>query len=141
MLKKKTRKITIYKGAVRVLYADGFTLEKDRVVPNVKKEIYSTDEEFYPFMRKLIHINTNTVLPDEGEAMWYMQNVIQHRQEIIREVLMNPYMSQEAKAAFFKRIAELSSCTYLEPSDIHANRLVNEKDLKQYLKGKRESYE
>ena len=140
-MKKRERKITIYRGAVRVLYADGFTLEKDRVVPNVKKEIYSTDEEFYPFMRKLVHINTNTVLPDEGEAMWYMQNVIQHRQETIRAVLMNPHISQEAKDEFFKQIGRISSCIYTESSDIHANRLVNEKSLKQYLKGKRESYE
>ena len=139
MLKKKERKIRIYKGAVRVLYADGFTLEKDRVVPNVKKEIYRTDDDFYPFMHKFIHVKSNTVLPDEGEAMWYMESAIQHRQETIRAVLMNPYISPEAKKEFFNQMAKITSCVYTESSDIKADRFVNAKDLKQYLKGKRES--
>ena len=49
------KKITIFKGAVRVLYADDVALQKDEIVPTVKDGVIQEDALFYILLHKFIN--------------------------------------------------------------------------------------
>ncbi len=130
------KNIVIYKGIIRVLYADGFSLQDGKVVPNVQREVVKEDAEFYPFMRKLINIDYNAVLPSEEEALYYMGNVVKCREGKILEA-MDDGVSQKSREDFMNYMSRVSSCIYFDSGEAKPDHLMPKKELKQLLKQKK----
>lgn len=129
------KNVTIYKGTIRRLHANGVTLQKDGgVTPIVQKDIVTDDSLFYVFMRKFINMEHGVVLPSEEEATYYMENIVKNRENLIQEVMQDPAISDEDRALFFRYLARISSCIYFDPDEVKPYQMVSKEEFKELKK-------
>ena len=123
------KKVTVYEGAIRVLYADEFTLEKDKIVPHTKK-VYVKNGLFYARFLKFISMDYDTVLRTEEEAQFYMNEVLKERKDIIKKFLTDPSISEDERKEFLHRLTLVSSSLYQDPDEIKVMTEMDKADFK-----------
>ena len=123
------KKIIVYEGIIRLLYVDSFTLENDKLVTNIKNKVVGT-ELFYPKLLKFISLERDTILPTEEEAMFYLNQVISKRKDIIENVLTDSYFSEEKRKDYLDTISRISSCAYQEPDEVKPFCVMDKQDFK-----------
>ena len=123
------KNIIVYEGIIRLLYVDSFKLEKDMLVTSIKKEIVGT-ELFYEKLLKYISLERDTVFPTEEEAMFYLNQVISKRKDIIENVLTDSYFSEEKRKDYLDTISRISSCAYQEPDEVKPFCVMDKQDFK-----------
>lgn len=123
------KKIIVYEGIIRLLYVDSFTLENDKLVTNIKNKVVGT-ELFYEKLLKYISLERDTVLPTEEEAMFYLNQVISKRKDIIENVLTDSYFSEEKRKDYLDTISRISSCAYQEPDEVKPFCVMDKQDFK-----------
>ncbi len=128
------RKIMIYEGMVRKLYAEGVHLEKEHVVPMVKKEIIRESSLYYPSFGNLINMEYDMLLPTEEEAIDYMNHIVGKKEELILDYLTNPKYSSEEQQNLLHLIASISSCVYFNSEEAHPFMEISKKDFKELKK-------
>ena len=114
-----TKKIKIYEGMVRKLFADGVHLEKDHVVPMVKKDIIKESSLYYSSAGKLINMEYDTVLPSEDEALTYMNQVVSRCEPVIMSFLTDSNCSDEDRKILLQFLSSISSCVYFQEEEVH----------------------
>lgn len=125
------KKIMIYKGASKILYANGVNLVQDQVVPVIKREIIREDSLYYRSFGKLINMEYDTLLPSEEEATTYVGSVISKRSDFIKDYLINPKYSDDDRKKLFGMLAYLSSCVYFDPWEIHPYQEIPKSDFEE----------
>lgn len=123
------KKIIVYEGIIRLLYVDSFTLENDKLVTNIKNKVVGT-ELFYQKLLKYISLERDTILPTEEEAMFYLNQVISKRKDIIENVLTDSYFSEEKRKDYLDTISRISSCAYQEPDEVKPFCVMDKQDFK-----------
>ena len=123
------KNIIVYEGIIRLLYVDSFTLENDKLVTNIKNKVVGT-ELFYPKLLKFISLERDTILPTEEEAMFYLNQVISKRKDIIENVLTDSYFSEEKRKDYLDTISRISSCAYQEPDEVKPFCVMDKQDFK-----------
>ena len=123
------KNIIVYEGIIRLLYVDSFTLENDKLVTNIKNKVVGT-ELFYPKLLKFISLERDTILPTEEEAMFYLNQVISKRKDIIENVLTDSYFSEEKRKDYLDTISKISSCAYQEPNEVKPFLAMDKQDFK-----------
>ena len=114
------KNIQIYEGAVRRLYAEGIHLEKGQVTPFVRKEVIQNHSLYYSSFGNYINMEYDVLLPDEEEAMNYLNHIIDHRHDMIVDYFSDlKKYSNEERQALLNMISSLSSCVYYDIGDIH----------------------
>ena len=133
-MKLFNKKITIYEGTIKRLYADDFVIKKEEVQPVVKKEVVNDKALFRKSIFNYISLEHDTVLPTEEEAEDYMNRVIENRKSIIKSILKNECISEKEKEEFISTISKLSSCIYLSDEMLKPVTQMDKKEIKQYRK-------
>lgn len=123
------KNIIVYEGIIRLLYVDSFTLENDKLVTNIKNKVVGT-ELFYEKLLKYISLERDTILPTEEEAMFYLNQVISKRKDIIENVLTDSYFSEEKRKDYLDTISRISSCAYQDPDEVRPFLAMDKKDFK-----------
>ena len=136
LFNKTEKKITLYEGTIKRVFASGYTLEKE-ITPIIKKEIVSTSL-FYKSIFDFAEVESGHILPTEEEALDYTNKVANSHKQEIYDILANPSISKEEKEEFLKELKRISSCTYLDAPNylLKPVKEVTRKELKQ-LKMKR----
>ena len=128
------KNIMLYEGAVRKLYAEGIHLEKETVVPMVRKEIIKDNSLYYYSFGNYINMDFDVLLPTEEEAMDYLNHVIHHRHDMIVDYLSDPKYSDEERQALLRMLSSYSACVYYDILDIHPLMEITKKEFKELRK-------
>mgnify|MGYP003301026299 CR=1 FL=1 len=129
------KNIQIYDGAVRRLYAEGIHLEKEQIIPFVRKEIIRESSLYYSSFGNFINMEYDLLLPTEEEAMDYLNHIIDNRYNMIVDYFTDlKKYSNEERQALLHMISSLSSCVYYDSSDVHPLMEIPKKDFKELRK-------
>jgi len=128
------RKITIYEGTIKKVFADGVVLNKEGIKPTIKNEVVTDKALFYPSIFKYALVEDGSILPTDEEAYDYMNRVVQLRSDSIYEVLANPTVSQEEKQTYLEQLAKDSSCIYFAGIHKDSEKTISKKEFKESQK-------
>jgi len=124
------KKLVIYKGNIHCLYADGITLNKEQIIPNVQEELITDQALFYRFMKKFINLDYSCVLPDREEALDYLNHVVENREGVLHSLFDNPQVPEEKKQNYLAALTRASSCLFFRPAELQPSFEVTKKGLK-----------
>ena len=128
------KKITIYTGTIKNLYADNVVINKDKILPVEKKMVVNDHALFYLSFGGYTNMNYACILADEEEARAYMESVVRKRENKIRTILTDPNVSEEDKKSFMYYLSQLSSCIYMEARTIKPACSLSKPEFKELKK-------
>lgn len=124
------RKVMIYKGPLYRVFASDITLVKDKVVPKVETVVEEENSLFYRIFGGFINLDYSCPLPDDGEAENYLSGVFERQNDVIKNYLTNPEISEEEKQKYFEYLDRISSCIFYDPIQVEPSHLLSKKDFK-----------
>ena len=112
------RKIEIFEGPIRGLYANDFTLVENKIVPVTRKVIVKEDSLYYlNRFRKFINMDNGSCLCDEREAMDLIYYIIERNQALLYKALSDSTVSFQRKEKLFSELTLNTAFMYYDPYD------------------------
>lgn len=136
LFNKKVKKITLYEGTIKRVFANGYTLEKE-ITPIIQREEVRKGL-FYKSIFDFVEVESGHILPTEEEALHYTTKVANSHKQEIYDILANPSISSEEKETFLQTLKNTSSCIYLDAPNfiLKPVKEVTKQELKELKKRK-----
>jgi len=130
------KKINIYKGTIKTLYAKDFHLNKESSLEAVVDSRLVTDEgQFYYSFGRFINLDYGVYLPDLEEANDYLKTSLKTNQKTLEKILLDENRSEEEKEFAKEILTRKSSCTYADYASIKPSHQVTKQEFKTLKKG------
>ena len=126
------KKINIYKGTIKTLYAKDFHLNKDKtLVTEIDSHLVTDEGQFYEHLGRFINIEYGVFLPDLEEASDYLNTSVSNDKKTLESILIDENISDEEKEFAKYVLANKSSCTYADYSSIEPSHQVTREEFRE----------